>query len=34
MAAHVGDADVYVLPTPRAVRRFVTKIASDVLDTP
>jgi hypothetical protein len=34
MAAHVGDADIYVLPTPRAVRRFVTKIASDVLDTP
>jgi len=34
IAAHVGDADVYVLPTPRAVRRFVTKIASDVPDTP
>ena len=34
IAAHVGDADVYVLPTPRAVRRFVAKIASDVPDTP
>ena len=34
IAAHAGDADVYVLPTPRAVRRFVTKIASDVPDTP
>jgi hypothetical protein len=27
-AAHAGHLDVYVLPTPRAVRRFVTKIAS------
>ena len=28
VAAHAGHLDVYVLPTPRAVRRFVTKIAS------
>jgi hypothetical protein len=34
IAAHAGDADVYVLPAPRAVRRFVAKIASDVPDSP
>jgi adenylate kinase family enzyme len=33
-AARAGDADIYVLPTPRAVRRFVAKIASDVSDPP
>ena len=27
IAAHAGDADVYVLPTPRAVRRFIANIA-------
>ena len=30
--AHGGDAEVYVLPTPRAVRRFVVQIASGVSD--
>ena len=34
IAAHARDADVYVLPTPRAVRRFVAKIASGVPDSP
>jgi len=34
IAAHAGDADVYVLPTPRAVRRFVAKMASGVPDSP
>ena len=34
IAAHAGDADVYVLPTPRAVRRFIAKIASGVPDSP
>ena len=34
IAAHAGDADVYVLPTPRAVRRFVAQIASGVPDSP
>ena len=34
IAAHASDADVYVLPTPRAVRRFVAKIASGVPDPP
>jgi hypothetical protein len=34
IAAHASDADVYVLPTPRAVRRFVAKIASGVPDSP
>jgi hypothetical protein len=28
IAAHAGRLDVYLLPTPRAVRRFVTEIAS------
>jgi hypothetical protein len=28
IAAHVGDADIHVLATPRAVRRFVARIAS------
>ena len=28
VTAHASHLDVYVLPTPRAVRRFVTKIAS------
>ncbi len=30
IAAHASDADIHVLPTPRAVRRFVAKIASDM----
>jgi adenylate kinase family enzyme len=34
IAAHAGDTDVYVLPTPRAVRRFVATIASGVPDLP
>jgi len=34
IAAHARDADVYVLPTPRAVRRFVAKIASGMPDSP
>ena len=34
IAAHAGDADVYVLPTPRAVRRFVAQIAPRVHDLP
>src|SRR5690348_4503716 len=34
IAAHARDADVYVLPTPRAVRRFVATIASGVPDSP
>jgi hypothetical protein len=28
IAAHAGDADIHVLATPRAVRRFVARIAS------
>ena len=28
IAAHAGDAEIYVLQTPRAVRRFVARIAS------
>lgn len=34
IAAHAGDADIYVLPTPRTVRRFVAQVASDVSDLP
>jgi adenylate kinase family enzyme len=34
IAAHASDADVYVLPTPRAVRRFVAKIASGAPNPP
>lgn len=34
IAAHAGDADVHVLPTPRAVRRFVARIASGIPDPP
>jgi adenylate kinase family enzyme len=34
IAAHASDADAYVLPTPRAVRRFVAKIAFGVPDSP
>ncbi|MGB6578497.1 MAG: hypothetical protein WBF34_11320 [Streptosporangiaceae bacterium] len=30
IAAHAGDADIHVLATPRAVRRFVARIASDM----
>jgi len=29
IAAHAGDADIQVLPNPRAVRRFVARIASE-----
>jgi hypothetical protein len=29
IAAHAGDADIHVLPTPRAVRQFLTQAASD-----
>ena len=34
IAAHAGDAAVYVLPTPRAVQRFVADIASGVPGSP
>lgn len=34
VAAHAGDAELYVLPTPRAVRRFTAKIASGMPDSP
>ncbi len=34
IAAHAGDADIHILPTPRAVRRFVATITSDVPDPP
>jgi hypothetical protein len=34
IAAYADDADVYVLPTPRAVRRFVAEIAPGVPDPP
>ena len=34
ISAHAGDADIYVLPTPRAVMRFVAQITSDVSDSP
>jgi len=34
IAAHAGDAEIHVLPTPRAVRRFVARITSGVLDLP
>ena len=34
IAAHAGDVGVYVLPSPRAVRRFVAKITSGVPDSP
>ncbi len=29
IAAHASDADIQVLPNPRAVRRFVAKMASE-----
>jgi len=34
VAAHADDAELYVLPTPRAVRRFTAKIASGMPDSP
>lgn len=34
IAAHAGDAGIYILTTPRAVRRFTAKIASDVQVSP
>ena len=34
VAEHAGDAELYVLPTPRAVRRFIAKIASGMPDSP
>ena len=34
IAAHAGDAGLYVLPTPRAVRRFVAAVASGAPDPP
>jgi cytidylate kinase len=34
IAAHAGDAKIHVLPTPRAVRRFVAQIASGTPDLP
>jgi hypothetical protein len=34
IAQHAGDAEIHVLPTPRAVRRFVARIASGAPDLP
>ena len=34
IAAHASDAEIHVLPTPRAVRRFVARIASGTPDLP
>jgi adenylate kinase family enzyme len=34
IAAHAGDADIHVLRTPRAVRRFVAGVAPGMLDQP
>lgn len=34
IAAHTGDADIHVLRTPRAVRRFFARVASGVPDQP
>jgi hypothetical protein len=34
IAAYAGDAEIHVLPTPRAVRRFVARIASSMPDVP
>jgi hypothetical protein len=34
VAAHAGDAEPYVSPTPRAVPRFIAKIASGIPDSP
>ena len=34
IGAHARGAGIYILPTPRAVRRFLAKIASDVPDPP
>jgi adenylate kinase family enzyme len=34
IAVHAGDADIHVLRTPRAVRRFVAKVASGIAEQP
>ncbi len=34
IAAHAGDAEIHVLPTPGAVRRFIAQIASGAPDLP
>jgi hypothetical protein len=34
IAAHAGDAEIHVLRTPQAVRRFVARIASGTPDLP
>ena len=34
IAGHADDAEIHVLPTPRAVRRFVAQIASGAPDLP
>jgi hypothetical protein len=34
ITAHAGDAEIHVLPTPRAVRRFLAQIASGAPDLP
>jgi adenylate kinase family enzyme len=34
IAAHAGEAEIYVLPTPRAVSRFVARAASVMADLP
>jgi adenylate kinase family enzyme len=32
IAAHAADADIHILPTPRAVRQFVTRVAAGTPD--
>jgi hypothetical protein len=34
IAAHAGDADIHVLPTPRAVRQFLTQATYGSSDPP
>jgi adenylate kinase family enzyme len=34
IAAHAGEADIYILPTPRTVRRFLARTACAVAPTP
>jgi hypothetical protein len=34
IAAHTGDAEIHVLRTPRAVSRFIARIASGTADLP
>lgn len=34
IAVHAGDADIHVLPTPRAVRQFLTQATCSTSDPP